>query len=202
MSGARSGKIILVRHGETAANLHRVFADSDDIPLTDTGRRQAEQLALRLAREFTPHLLVSSHFRRARETSEIIGRALGLTPEPIAGIHERNFGNLKGLPYARLSVADRSVESLESVRSRAIAALEALRVRCPAHQIVIVSHGAVIQAICAHITGVWTEESVPPNCGLVIIPYDAESWKPPVKSGDWDRITQVSSSSTPGKLRS
>ncbi len=186
-----AGRLILVRHGQTDANLRRIFAASDDIPLTDAGRRQAEQLALRLAREFHPHVLVSSHFRRARETSEIIGRALRLTPEPIAGIHERNFGNLKGLPYERLTAADASVESLESVRRRAIAALEALRLRYPAHEIVVVSHGAVIQSICAHITGVWSEASVPPNCGLVTVAYDAESWHPPVKSGEWDRITRA-----------
>lgn len=196
------GRLILVRHGETEANLRRVFADSDDIPLTEAGRRQAEQLALRLAREFTPRVLVASHFRRARETSEIIGRALGLAPESIPGIHERDFGSLKGLPYERLATADQSVESLESVRRRAITAIEALRLRYPAHEIVLVSHGGVIQAICAHITGVWTEESVPPNCGLVIIEYDADRWQAPIKSGDWDRITQASSPLIPDRPRS
>lgn len=183
------GKLILVRHGETAANLRRVFADSDDIPLTESGILQAEQLARRLMREFRPDVLVSSHFRRARQTSEIIGRVLGLTPEHITGIHERDFGNLKGHPYMRLGEAPHLAEPLEAVRARAIAAIEILRERWPAREIVVVSHGAVIQSICAHITGIWSEASVPPNCGLVVIEYDARGWRAPVLSGDWDQIT-------------
>jgi broad specificity phosphatase PhoE len=46
-----SGRLILVRHGGAIANRRRVFAD-DDIALSETGRRQSEQLAQRLAREF------------------------------------------------------------------------------------------------------------------------------------------------------
>jgi probable phosphoglycerate mutase len=178
MEGLR-GKIVLVRHGETEANLRRCFADSDDIPLTDAGRLQSRELAFRLAREFCPEVLVSSHFLRARETCEIIGRVLGLPTEAIPGIHERDFGSLKGQPYARLAEASNLVEpwlwsppggeSPEDVRRRAIGAIEALRVRYPGREIVVVSHGAVIQAICAHITGEWSDDSVPPNCGIVTV---------------------------------
>ncbi len=194
------GRIILVRHGETEANARRIFADSDDIPLTATGRLQSEHLAQRLAREFRPAVLASSHFLRARQTSEIIGRVLGLTPEPIPGIHERDFGGLKGHPYARFAESPHLAETLDSVRRRAIAALETLRERYPAHEIVVVCHGAVIQSICAHITGLWSEESVPPNCGVVTIAYDANGWQAPLLSGEWDQITQASSS-VPDKPR-
>jgi len=183
------GHLILVRHGATEANLRRVFADSDDIPLTETGRAQSEQLAQLLARQFRPTVLVCSHFLRARQTGEIIGRALGLTPELLPGIHERDFGALKGLPYERLAEFAHTCETPDSVRLRAIAALESLRARYPAHEIVLVSHGAVIQSICAHIAGVWSEDSVPPNCGVVTIEYDAQGWRAPVKSGDWFRIS-------------
>jgi broad specificity phosphatase PhoE len=75
------GKIILVRHGETDANRRKCLAESDDIPLTETGRRQSE-------------------FARTRKTSDIIAGVLGLYPEIIPGIHECNFGFLKGHSYA------------------------------------------------------------------------------------------------------
>src|SRR5580698_1099012 len=161
MERAPGGKIVLVRHGETEANLRRCFADSDDIPLTDAGRLQSRELAFRLSREFCPEVLVSSHFLRARETCEIIGRVLGLPIEAIPGIHERDFGSLKGQPYERLDEAP-DCESLDAVRRRAMAAIEALRLRYPGREIVIVTHGAVIQAVCG-------AASVPPNCGIVII---------------------------------
>lgn len=182
-----SGRLILVRHGETIANQHRVFAD-DDIALSETGRRQSELLAQRLDREFKPDVLVSSHFLRARQTSEIIGRVLGLTPASISGIHERDLGALKGLPYERFAEAPDSAETIESVTRRAMATIEALRERFAAREIVVVCHGAVIQSICAHVTGVWSED-YPPNCGLVTIEYDAQGWRAPVKAGNWSPLT-------------
>ena len=199
MAQSHGGRVILVRHGETEANLRRCFADSDDIPLTDAGRVQAHELALRLAREFRPEVLISSTFLRARQTSEIIGRVLGLEVEMIQGIQERDFGCLKGHPYKRLGESmsrdglgdpaslmrtwkPAGGESLEDVRRRSIQAIEALRDRYPGREITIVSHGAVIQAVCAHVTGEWSDASVPPNCGVVTVDYDAQGWTvPPVK---------------------
>jgi broad specificity phosphatase PhoE len=162
----REGKIILVRHGETEANVRGCFADSDDIPLTEAGKMQSRELAIRLSREFRPEVLISSTFLRARQTSEIIAEVLGLATQAIPGIQERNFGSLKGHPYERLGIRDaqwspEGGESPDDVRRRAIAAIEPLRDRYPTEEIVIVTHGAVIQAVC----GV----SVPPNCGIVVV---------------------------------
>jgi 2,3-bisphosphoglycerate-dependent phosphoglycerate mutase len=198
------GKVILVRHGETDANRRKCFAESDDIPLTETGRRQAQELASRLAREFRPQILCSSQFARARETSEIIAAVLGLQPETIPGIHERNFGFLKGHPYDRMGEAmtadplydparswqwrPAGGESLDDVRDRAIVSLTATRARHRDKDIVIVCHGAVIQAIRAHITGDWSESFVPPNCGVVEIKYTPEGWQSPVVSDQWQNL--------------
>lgn len=131
---------------------------------------QSHELAVRLSREFRPEVLVSSTFLRARQTSEIIAAVLGLEIETIPGIHERNFGSLKGHPYERLGVRNpywnpEGGESLEDVRRRAIAVIESLRDRYPGQEIVVVTHGAVIQAVC----GV----SVPPNCGIAIMPFSS-----------------------------
>jgi broad specificity phosphatase PhoE len=196
--GQHELKIILIRHGETEANRKRCFAESSEIPLTDAGRHQARALASYLAANFQPGVLLSSEFLRAWQTSEIIADALHLKAEVIAGIHERDFGCLKGLPYSGLGemmLLNAAVpwmwsppggESLHQVQQRAVAAIELLRVRYPEQEVVLVSHGAVIQAICAHITGEWTEASVPPNCGIVVIEYDAQKWKQPVRTGGWE----------------
>jgi broad specificity phosphatase PhoE len=195
------GRFILVRHGETEANRRRCFADSDDIPLSETGIQQAREVALLLSSGCRAQVLVSSHFLRARQTGEIIAEALRLAIEAVPGLHERNFGCLKGHPYEHMgemmALHDREAwlwkpeggESLDDVRRRAIAAMENLRARYPGREIVVVCHGAVIQSICAHITGVWTESSVPPNCGIVTIDYEEDAWTEPVLAGDWDRIT-------------
>ncbi len=198
-----SSRIIVVRHGETEANRLRRFAESNDIPLTQTGREQARELARRLAGEFRPDLLLSSKYLRARETSEIIGNFLSLEPVILPGIHERDFGRLKGHPYERMGewmLADSMYdparqwlwtppegESLEDVRARAIRALETAR-NWDAREIVIVCHGAVIQAICAHLTGEWRESFVPPNCGYALVEQTAAGWSHPRIFGDWESL--------------
>jgi broad specificity phosphatase PhoE len=199
-------RIILVRHGETEANRLRRFAESDDIPLTEEGRRQALELASRIAREFRPELLFSSLFARARQTSEIIGAAVALVSEVLPGIHERDFGSLRGHPYTRMGEmmrtderydperpwlwAPHNGESLEQVRLRATVAVESLESR-GAREIVVVCHGAVVQAICAHITGEWRESYVPANCGYALIEKGRNGWSGPVVSGEWESLSDV-----------
>jgi probable phosphoglycerate mutase len=201
MPEPHEGKIILVRHGETEANRRRCFGESEDIPLTETGQRQAREIAVRLSREFRPQALVSSAFLRARQTSEIIAQVLGLATETVPGLHERDFGGLKGHPYERLAEmmardADPPAqpwlwrpaggESLDDVRLRAMGAIETVRTRYPGQEIVVVCHGAVIQAVCAHVTGEWAGASVPPNCGIVAIRYEAQRWVVPILSDNRD----------------
>jgi broad specificity phosphatase PhoE len=196
----RRGRIVLVRHGETEANRLRRFA-SEDVCLTDLGRAQALELAKRLQNEFRPDHLVSSEFLRARQTGEIISQVLGMPVEAVPGIHELDFGSLKGQPYeelAQLRATDWSRnpeapernnpwtwrppggESAEDVRLRAIEAIERLRVSFPDREVVVVCHGIVIQAVCAHITGEWSDGSVPPNCGVVTVGHGPEGWETPI----------------------
>jgi broad specificity phosphatase PhoE len=186
-------RIILVRHGETEANVRGHFADSDEIPLTEVGRLQAHDLALRLGRDFKPTALISSTFLRARQTSEILANALGLETEVVEGIHERDFGSLRGHPYSRVAEFISSDdlrnpdkirtwrpaggESLDDVRLRAIATLEHLRVRYAGRQILVVCHGAVIRSICSHVTGDWSDDYILPNCSAVQIEHTESGWQ-------------------------
>jgi len=195
MQHEQACRIVLVRHGETEANVRGHFAESDEVPLTEAGRLQAQNLAVRLARDFDPAALISSTFLRARQTSDILAGALGLKVEVIEGIHERDFGSLKGHPYSRVAEvmpADQvhdpgkirtwrpeGGESLEDVRLRAIAALEHLRIRYAGCEIVVVSHGAVIRSICLHITGEWGGDYIVPNCAAIVIDHTAHGWQPP-----------------------
>ena len=203
MPPASIGKLILVRHGETEANRLRCFGQ-DDILLTDTGRAQARELALRIAREFHPELLLSSPFARAIETSQIIAAVLELPIQVLSGIHERDFGCLKGHSYGRmgeLMIADALYdpaktwlwtpadgESMDDVRERAMAALESVRTEYAGREILVVCHGAVIQSVCAHITGEWSETFIPPNCGIVVLEHGEEGWQSPHVADTWEEI--------------
>jgi broad specificity phosphatase PhoE len=74
---AGSNEVLLVRHGETDENAAARFQGRLDTRLNARGREQSRALAARL-REEGVLALYSSPLRRARETAEIVGAALGL----------------------------------------------------------------------------------------------------------------------------
>jgi probable phosphoglycerate mutase len=95
-------RLFLIRHGETVGNASRTVQLPDN-PLSPRGVVQAERLAGRLAPEGIAHILASD-FARARTTAEHLRRSTGapLTFEPL--LQERNFGDLRGRPYAELGL--------------------------------------------------------------------------------------------------
>lgn len=78
-------RVLLLRHGESAHNAHtgaESLAEEEGDRLTDLGRRQAKAAGEAL-REHGVTRLLSSHMRRARETADAVGAAVGLEPEVI-----------------------------------------------------------------------------------------------------------------------
>jgi broad specificity phosphatase PhoE len=189
------GRLILVRHGESTANRDRCFTITDDVPLTELGRQQARETALLIAKRFEPARVISSTFARARQTAEIIAAELGLETEVVADLHERNFGSLKGQPYeafTELVLRDPSYdaakdwlwrpdggESQEDVRSRVVAVIEQVRARYLEQDIVVVSHGAVMRCVWAHLQGSWKDAYLPPNGGIVAIEHYRDAFRAP-----------------------
>jgi probable phosphoglycerate mutase len=92
--------LYLIRHGETAGNAARIV-QRPDIPLSPRGLAQAERVARRLADAGIARILASD-LARARATAEALQRTTGapLAFEPL--LHERNFGDIRGTPYAAL----------------------------------------------------------------------------------------------------
>jgi broad specificity phosphatase PhoE len=88
--------VLLARHGETDDNREPIRVQGfTDTPLNDTGRRQAAQLAERVADDGIVSLW-SSDLSRARETAEIVGARLGLQPRLDARLREAWRGRWEG----------------------------------------------------------------------------------------------------------
>jgi broad specificity phosphatase PhoE len=91
-----SEAVLLARHGETDDNREPLRLQGwRDTPLNDTGRRQAAELAERVAGEGIVSLW-SSDLIRARETAEIAGARLGLDVRLDARLREGNRGEWEG----------------------------------------------------------------------------------------------------------
>lgn len=85
------GRILVVRHGETAWSRSLQHTGRTDIALTAHGEEQAAALRPRLA-SWQPALVLSSPLERARRTAQLAG----LEPEPDDDLLEWDYGVYEG----------------------------------------------------------------------------------------------------------
>jgi broad specificity phosphatase PhoE len=91
-------RLFLVRHGQTDANLKNLALGRADVPLNDTGRRQAALIAKALAGEGLA-AVYSSPLQRAHETARAIAAACGLEVRTNPGLIEMDIGEMDGLDF-------------------------------------------------------------------------------------------------------
>jgi len=85
-----------VRHGEIESNIRKVYAGWSEEPLTERGARQAEA-AGEVLRGKGIDRLYCSPLRRAVQTAEIIGEAIGRVPVKDEHFKEMGLGLWEGL---------------------------------------------------------------------------------------------------------
>ena len=162
--------LTLIRHGETDWNRDRRIQGTTDIPLNDTGRKQARDAAAILREQLDPSapiVVVASDLKRASETAQIIAAELGLTePRLYPGLRERSYGEAEGVDAAEFtrrwgdwhSAEIPGAEPWPHLRTRGLAALaevvrDARRETAPAAaSVLVVTHGAFIRELIRHAT--------------------------------------------------
>jgi len=192
------GRLILVRHGESEGNRDRTFTQHVDVPLTELGREQARAAGERIAKLFKPTRIFASPYQRARNTAEIIGERVNLPVEIEPDLREQSFGVFAGKPYEsmlsdaafhegpRWSWRPKEGESLVDVYERAVPAFERIARAWVGHDVVVVSHGGVMLALCAFVGGGWEKQLIAPNAGIVVVEHDGKTYGLPIRV-DMDR---------------
>ena len=92
-----AARLLLWRHGRTAANASARLQGQIDIPLDDVGSWQARTAAAALLARYEPTVIVSSDLVRARGTAEHLARATGLPVTLDTRLRERGFGEWEGM---------------------------------------------------------------------------------------------------------
>ena len=178
------GRLLLIRHAESEGNRDQVFTATPFVPLTELGRDQAHAAARWIQGRHELRHVVSSPFTRARETAAIVAETLRIPVAIEEDLRERDYGALAGLSYATPRVGyDRERywawrpeggETLEEVLVRVGAVLDRVAASAPEHDVLVVSHGAVMMAAHRHVTGVWPAVGrVVRNAGIVIVDHRA-----------------------------
>lgn len=168
-----SGRLVLVRHGQSFANVERrLDTRPPGADLTSTGRDQARKFARDAGR---PALLAHSVANRASQTAAVIGVEVDVAPREVSGIHEVQVGALENRndddavaefnaiyerwQHGELDVPLPGGETANEVLDRYVPVLTDLRMRyLDNHEfsgdIVVVSHGAAIRLVSAVLAGV------------------------------------------------
>jgi 2,3-bisphosphoglycerate-dependent phosphoglycerate mutase len=155
--------LLLVRHGETDWNAAGRLQGHTDRPLNDYGRRQALELAQRLAGEGAD-AIYASDLVRAQATAEIIGLELGLPVVLDPDLREKNWGTWEGLTGDERVHVEFAGESTEDHRDRVLRAVRRIARRHPDQRVVVVTHGGSLRRIQAAVNGV--ADPVIENCAV------------------------------------
>jgi broad specificity phosphatase PhoE len=147
-------RVVLWRHGRTLWNVERRFQGKTDIPLDETGVRQAARAA-RLLAALRPTALLSSPLKRAADTAQALADITGLPVAHDRDLAERDGGRWEGLTNAEIRErypAEYAAwqppggETSAQVAKRVTAALErALDDLPPDGLLVVASHGAALR---------------------------------------------------------
>src|SRR5437763_1239851 len=88
----RMTKLILVRHGHVEGISPERFRGRAELPLTETGHREADATAKRIAASWRPAAVYTSPLGRCAETGAAIGKALGLAPSVLLRLNDIDYG--------------------------------------------------------------------------------------------------------------
>lgn len=160
-------KLYLIRHGQTDWNTQGRVQGSIDSELNETSLAQAKELGTVFREEgFQPDIIFSSRQKRAKKTAEILRETLGIQVETREGLEEMKLGVWEGMTWAEIKetyprefdawtyefghVKTPSGESYQQVLDRALVVLREI-IALPYKEAVIVTHGAVINALTCHI---------------------------------------------------
>jgi probable phosphoglycerate mutase len=205
----RSGRLIIVRHGQTDSNLSRALDSAPPgPPLNELGHAQAAALGGRRATE--PVTAVhASRAIRAQQTAAPVAVAHTLPVIVVDGVHEVFCGDLEGRSdveareeFDRVYTAwwegdlDAHIpggESAHELRARFLPAIEGIMVGA-AGTVVLVSHGAAIRLAAAGLLGDTAETQYVPNTGVVILRLEDGVWS----LEHWDEAPPIPGDVTAG----
>jgi len=161
-------RIILLRHGQTEWNRVERFRGRADLALDEVGLAQAEAAASYIA-GWGAVALYSSPLRRAMMTAQALARRLTLPITPLEGLIDIDYGLWQGLSPEEAAERDPERyrqwleaphrmrfpqgESLDEVRSRALAALDEVLAHPHDQTAVMVSHKVVCKVLLCAVLG-------------------------------------------------
>lgn len=156
-------QILLIRHGESEADLLDVHEGRADFPLTEKGMEQVHKMAARVKAEFPPEFIWASTLQRAAKTAEVLAETIGRPVEYLDALREHDNGDIAGKPLAEVEFPFHALqhekigtfgESKLEFRARGEQVFSFIKHNSEQYQrIAIVSHGGMISRLIESFLG-------------------------------------------------
>jgi probable phosphoglycerate mutase len=188
-------RLCIVRHGETAWNAEHRVQGQLDVPLNAIGQAQALAASKVLSKEKFD-AIYSSDLTRARQTAAPTAGMLSLKVLFEKDLRERHYGIFERLTYAEVKVrfpedyarfeardpeyAFRTGEALKDFSARSIAAISRIIGKHENQNILVFTHGGVLDMLYRHITGLSLSAERKfgiPNAGLNRVEVSVAGWQ-------------------------
>ncbi len=90
-------ELLVIRHGQSEADILEVHEGRADYHLTELGENQARKMASHVQEHFPPDIILASTLKRASRTAEILQEAIGCEISYFDELREFDNGVLAGL---------------------------------------------------------------------------------------------------------
>ena len=159
-------KIYVARHGQTQLNVENRVCGSTDIPLTETGLLQAQQLADN-AQGKGIEVIIASDMIRARQTAQAVADRLNLPVYTDHRLREQDFGKYEGTSRAdavyqaekrKFAHNHYGGESIMKLAQRVYNRMDEIVEKYSGKTVLIVCHGGVCRTIKTYFQDMENEE--------------------------------------------
>ncbi|MBU5333522.1 MAG: histidine phosphatase family protein [Anaerocolumna aminovalerica] len=117
-------RVLIIRHGESEADLLDVHEGRADFELTKLGREQAERMAIWVKDNYKIDRIYASTLKRAKQTAIALSQEVGIPIEETEYLMEFNNGLIAGL--ARKEAAQKYPEDLSLPIHESVYEMESL----------------------------------------------------------------------------
>jgi len=186
----------VMRHGESENNIQDILSSDVDAPygLTEKGKNDVRESVARLG---TVDMIITSPFKRTKETAAIAADVLGVAQEHIvvdARLGESGFGEYSGKSLEeyhtafpdrveRFSQAPQGGETYAEIRTRMGDVISELERTHNGKKILIISHGTPLWLLIALTRGFSSHEAIalrkteyPERAQLLPLPFSLLPW--------------------------
>lgn len=189
-------KLLIIRHGQSQANLDGVFVGHVNSPLSDLGRQQAELTADFIVSNYPVDAVYASDLDRAFYTGKCVADKLGLPITADARLREIYAGDWENVKFDTLSdsygepyqIWLRDIgnaqcpngESVAQLQDRFVSAVRSIAQENHGKTIVIATHATPVRTLMTYCAGCGLTQmrNIPwvSNASVTVAEYDGQNF--------------------------